>query len=129
MLPSPPEDEPKSRAPAKGAPRDTYVGAAIDSLFDLDPFCAERSGVCRTAGYVIGRLEAKARYNFDLLYDWARSEHVGGELPPIANQARSDPMATGTIAGYWERTKRPQNTLRLDDLIPAWRGPGQSKQG
>jgi hypothetical protein len=128
MLPSPPEErEAQSGPKAKADARDTYVGAAVDTVADLVPFCGQHEIVCGTARYLLARIEVKARYNFDLLYDWARSEHVGARLPPLANQAKADPIPTGTAARLSERVKGPRNTLRLDDLIPAWRGPGASQ--
>lgn len=129
MLPSPPEEEVAGGFGAKNARPATYAGAAIGDVFNLDPICTGREGVCKTAGYLIGRLEAKARYNFDLLYAWARSEYAGGGPAPFANQAQSDPIATGTISRFSQWMQPEQNTLRLDDLIPAWRGPQDTTSG
>lgn len=124
MLPSPPESRQKPHAQtAETAPATEFVGAAIDAVVDLEPFCAQQEGVCVTAGYLFGRLEAKARYNIGLLYDWARSDHVGGVSSPLANQANADPILTGSATRPSRRTGASHNTLRVDDLIPAWRGP------
>jgi hypothetical protein len=104
-------------------PTDTIVGAALETLVDLDPLCEGREGVCTTAGYLIGRVEAKALYNIGLLYGWARSEHIGREVSPLGNQADAGGTASRR-ATMVSDGKRPQNTLRLDDFIPEWRGPG-----
>jgi hypothetical protein len=127
MLPSPPESRQKPHAQrAEAAPATEFVGAAIGAVVDLDPFCARQEGVCVTAGYLFGRLEAKAWYNIGLLYDWARSDHVGGVTSPLANQANADAIMTGSATRLPRRTGASHNTLRVDDLIPAWRGPRQS---
>lgn len=124
LLPSPPERPSReARAAANMAPSDTIVGAALDTLVDLDPLCQGREGVCTTAGYFIGRVEAKALYNIGLLYGWARSEHIGMEVSPLENQA--DAGSTGARrATMVSDGQGPGNTLRLDDFIPEWRGPG-----
>jgi hypothetical protein len=70
----------------------------------------------------LGRLEAKALYNIGLLYGWAKSD-LAGTVSPLANQANADPIFTGSAT----KLSGPKNTLRLDDLIPAWRGPQSSK--
>jgi hypothetical protein len=122
LLPSPPYSrQARMKAPAPG----TYVGQALDGVVDLDPFCAERESVCTTAGYLVGKLEAKALYNIGLLYSWAKSEHAG-QVSPLANQAAADPMTTGSSSKLFRQSKSSHNTLRLDDLIPAWRGPEAS---
>ncbi|HEY7766256.1 MAG TPA: hypothetical protein VIB38_14805 [Aestuariivirgaceae bacterium] len=124
LLPSPPERPGReARAAATVEPTDTIVGAALETLVDLDPLCEGREGVCTTAGYLIGRVEAKALYNIGLLYGWARSEHIGREVSPLGNQADAGGTASRR-ATMVSDGKRPQNTLRLDDFIPEWRGPG-----
>jgi hypothetical protein len=128
MLPSPPEiRQLYSQKKTEVAPTTHAVGTALNSVVDLKPICAKQEDVCDTAGYLLERLEAKARYNFGLLYDWARSD--GAEAAsPLANQASADPILTGSAAKVSSRKTSSHNTLRLDDLIPAWRGPGQSTE-
>jgi hypothetical protein len=127
MLPSPPEiRQLYSQKKSEVAPTTHLVGTAINAVVDLNPICAKQEGVCDTAGYLLGRLEAKARYNIGLLYDWARSDPAHDLASPLANQASADPIRTGSATKVSGGTQGPHNTLRLDDLIPAWRGPGQS---
>jgi hypothetical protein len=122
MLPSPPETHEPKLTKQNNAPTATLVGTAIDSVVDLEPICAGQETVCVTAGYLLGRLEAKALYNIGLLYGWAKSD-LAGTVSPLANQANADPIFTGSAT----KLSGPKNTLRLDDLIPAWRGPRSSK--
>src|SRR5688572_20784865 len=110
MLPSPPESRQKPHSQkAETAPATEFVGAAIDAVVDLEPFCARQEGVCVTAGYLLGRLEAKAWYNIGLLYDWARSDQVGGGSSPLANQANADPIVTGSATRLFRRTGTSHN--------------------
>jgi hypothetical protein len=126
LLPSPPERPSReARAAVDVAPSETIVGAALDTLVDLDPLCEGREGVCTTAGYLIGRVEAKALYNIGLLYGWARSEHIGMEVSPLENQADAGGTDARPRTMVSDR-KRPGNTLKLDDFIPEWRGPGEA---
>jgi hypothetical protein len=120
MLPSPPDSR-KHQAEIQAQPSNTYVGQALDSLVDLDPLCRKQEGVCTTATYLIGQVEAKALYNIGLLYDWARSEHVGGDPSPLGNQAWTTGLKPTKVSG-----RSANNTLTLDDLIPRWRGPGEA---
>jgi hypothetical protein len=121
MLPAPPESR-KHQAQIKPKPHETFVGSAIGSVVDLDPLCETREGVCTTAAYVLKRVEDKALYNIGLLYEWARSEHVGMDPSPLGNQAWATSLKPTKVA----RRQSAQNTLRLDDLLPRWRGPNEA---
>jgi hypothetical protein len=118
MLPSPPQSR-KHQAQIKPQPDETFVGSAIGTVVDLDPLCAKQEGVCTTAAYVLKRVEDKALYNIGLLYEWARSEHVGVDSSPFGNQAEVTHLKPTRVA----RRQSAGNTLRLDDLLPRWRGP------
>jgi hypothetical protein len=122
LLPSPPSSK---QARVKEPEPGSYVGQALDGIVDFEPFCAERENVCSTAGYLVSKLEAKALYNIGLLYDWAKSDHAG-QVSPLKNQASADPIRTGSTGKLFGQNKSSHNTLRLDDLIPAWRGPKAS---
>jgi hypothetical protein len=118
MLPSPPENRQSGSL---------LVHSAIRAMSNIGVLCTGKDE-CTTAEYVLGRIEAKARYNLNLLYAWA--SHPEEKLAPIANQARVDPMITGSAMRLATgRGDAAQNTLRIDDLIPSWRGPSQAKSG
>jgi hypothetical protein len=96
-------------------------------MSNLGVLCT-REDECTAAEYVLGRIEAKARYNLNLLYAWA--SHPEEELAPIANQASSDPLMTGSATRVAaNKAEASRNTLRIDDLIPSWRGPSGAKSG
>jgi hypothetical protein len=118
MLPSPPENRQSGSL---------LVHSAIRAMSNLGVLCTGKDE-CTAAEYVLGRIEAKARYNLNLLYAWA--SHPEEELAPIANQARADPIMTGSamrLAAH--KADASQNTLRIDDLIPSWRGPREAESG
>jgi hypothetical protein len=118
MLPSPPENRQAGRQ---------LVHSAIHAMSDLGVACTG-DDVCTTAEYVLGRIEAKARYNLNLLYAWA--SHPADEIAPLANQASADPLTTGSATRLAaNKAEASQNTLRIDDLIPSWRGPSGSNRG
>ena len=116
MLPSPPENRQAGTQ---------LVHSAIRAMSHLGGFCTGEGG-CTTAEYVLGRIEAKARYNLNLLYAWA--SHPAEEIAPLANQASADPLTTCS-ATRLAKAGASQNTLRIDDLIPSWRGPRGSNRG
>jgi hypothetical protein len=118
MLPSPPENRQAGTQ---------IVKSAIHAMSDLGVFCTGE-GVCTTAEYVLGRIEAKARYNLNLLYAWA--SQPAEAFTPLANQASADPLTTGSATRLAAgKAEASQNTLRIDDLIPSWRGPSGSNRG
>ena len=116
MLPSPPENRHTGTQ---------LVHSAIRAMSNLGVICTGE-GECTTAEYVLGRIEAKARYNLNLLYAWASNPEA--DFDPLANQASADPLMTGS-ATRLAAHKASQNTLRIDDLIPSWRGPSGSNRG
>ncbi len=103
------------------------VSAASNTVTDLHSFCQRQPGVCQTAGYLMWKAEAKVKYSVKLIYEWANQGPVAGDtLPGYANQAVVvDPMTTGSTRMIAANdVKAPsQNTLKLQDLIPTWRGP------
>jgi len=132
LMPTPPESltGPKLATFETEPSKSDLVGAASDALGDLTGFCGRQPGVCETAGYLLHKFEAKAKYSVRLLYEWAnQDEAMGASLPyPHRDEARADPLATGSTIQAVDRAGS-QNTLTLEDLIPEWRGPGAVKRG
>ena len=63
-----------------------------------------------------------------LLYDWASESSGEPVASPLGNQAGADPMTTGaTQMAAADGKPESQSTLRLDDVIPAWRAPAHKK--
>jgi hypothetical protein len=103
------------------------VSAAGSTVTDMQSFCQRQPGVCQTAGYLMWKAEAKLKYSVKLIYEWANQDPITGDLPPgYANQAVVvDPLTTGStrLIASNDLGVPSQNTLKLQDLIPAWRGP------
>jgi Family of unknown function (DUF5330) len=134
LAPSPPESE-VARLVQQGRSEPSafqVVSAASKAFGDMSGFCARQPSVCETAQYVAVRLEAKAKYSVRLLYDWANeaSSGPGGvSAPALANG--SDSIATGSTVklASSDDSQSSQSTLKLEDLIPQWRGPTPVKKG
>jgi len=105
-----------------------YLEVATNTFSDLAAFCARQPGVCETAGFVAHKLELKAKYGVRLIYDWANEASTPSAVPPELASS-SDPIETGSmkLASAKRLPKNSQSTLRLDDIIPVWRGPASAK--
>ncbi len=96
---------------------------------DAASFCNRQPQVCKTAGYVAGKLQAKAKYSVRLIYEWASESNAEPHVSPLANQASADPIETGSIASAEVKpAKSGQSNLKIEDLIPPWRAPTTSKK-
>ncbi len=130
MMPSPPEDlaDTMVQVDAEDVSTLQMVASAGSAFSDAAGFCARQPQVCRTAAYVAGRLEAKAKYSVKLLYDWASDATSDPELPAGVQQA--DQLRTGStqVALAGAEKGKGQSTLRIEDLIPEWRGPPAPKK-
>jgi hypothetical protein len=132
LLPAPPEQTGPQLAgfsPAERAvpPEDMFT-AAVSAVDDLSSFCIRQPQVCETAHAVFVKLEAKAKYSFRLMYEWAQQppgERGAGE-PPLG--LRADPMPTGSLTKIAAGSES-QSTLTIEDLIPEWRGPKDKRAG
>ena len=61
FMPSPPETvQPPAATADAGLSAPGLIGSATMAVADVASFCGRQPGVCQTAGYVAGRLEAKA---------------------------------------------------------------------
>lgn len=121
LLPSPPDDG--TGAKAEATPVASYIVSASSTVADMAGFCARQPHVCETAGAMARSFEAKAKYGVILLYEWASKSNDAADGPPLGHQAfGADPIATGTVTA----ASRP-STLRVEDLIPEWRGPVAKK--
>lgn len=108
FMPSPPEERLSTSAEAD-PPATELLMAAVSTVADMRDFCSRQAAVCDTAHYVAVKLEGKAKYGIELLYEWA-NERAG--------------EATADVTTASGESQRPtQNTLELEDLIPEWRAP------
>jgi Family of unknown function (DUF5330) len=96
----------------------TYIAAAADTVADLKSFCERKPQVCTTAQYIAGSLEGKAKYSAKLVYEWASDS--AATKPKIL--AKADPIETGSVDNKMATSISGNSTLRIEDLIPEWRG-------
>jgi hypothetical protein len=131
LLPSPPESD--SQAAAQQISVHAVPGlieTAAQTVSDVAGFCARQPGVCQTAGYIAHTVEAKAKYSVKLIYEWANESSAGPDAPVSVEEAKSDPISTSSMSfAALTAPRNGQSTLKIGDLIPAWRGPVAAKKG
>ncbi len=124
LLPSPPENANKTAQIAPQAASQQVFAAAAGTASDVSGFCDRQPDVCETASHLVKKLEAKAKYSVQLLYEWANEPQRTTAMPDrLQDQAFNQPLITGSIRQVADRGSESQNTLRIEDLIPQWRGP------
>jgi hypothetical protein len=128
LAPSPPESEvEKALADGEIVPTNyQMLAAAGNTVSDLGQFCLRQPEVCRTANYVVARLEAKAKYSVRKLYEWASDTGDVPGLPP-SDQAAADLLMTGSTATPAANRGMGQGTLTKADMLLPWRGKPAAK--
>ncbi len=127
LMPSPPEGRMGlSAQTGEDPPATEFLSAAVSTVADMRDFCTRQASVCDTAHYLAVKLEGKAKYSVELLYQWA-NESNGGTLPSQALDGEATAVRNlASTSG--EIQSNGQNTLQLEDLIPEWRAPGAARQ-
>ncbi len=133
FLPSPPEDPAVHQAEAEGPSAFEMMSSAGATAADAATFCSRQPDVCAVAGYLAGQMERKLLYSASLLWGWAWEDTTPGDgggasegmtmISVAGDVPESDP------SGASGSTPQGRSTLRLDDLIPEWRGPSRNKDG
>lgn len=135
LAPSPPESEIARLVQQGGQGPSAFqmISAAGQTFADVSGFCARQPGVCQTAQYVAVRLEAKAKYSVRLLYNWANEASAGpaGVAVPVQADGSDSVVTTSSTIklASSDDAQSSQSTLKLEDLIPQWRGPAPVKKG
>ncbi len=127
--------------PGAGKPGETakvtaqeMVVAASTTAGDVSEFCTRQPGVCETGSAMFQLFEAKAKNGVKLIYHWAsdanlvapataRGSGKPGEL--MADNSDLDHLI-GEVSIKPSNGNRPQgvkNTLKLEDVLPAWSVP------
>jgi Family of unknown function (DUF5330) len=126
------------------------LGAAQETLSDFSGFCERNPSVCIAGETAFEVLQRKAKYAVRIVYNWANSDTLRQSHKPQHSVLNlSEPkglMLTSNkpekflrvsenvrphrsdIVRPRQRPKRPvsQNTLKIKDLVPTWRGPKPS---
>lgn len=123
LLPSPPENRVGSSVQANNGPQATeYLSAAVSTVADVRDFCSRQAAVCDTAHFLATKLEGKAKYGIELLYQWANESKNDLVTPQQAYGSESVAAQNQTAAAN-DTDTAGQNTLQIEDLIPEWRAP------
>ena len=120
FLPAPPDDQiSESQEERPAAPQGLLATTAfaVADLFDL---CVEGDWTCDLAGRSAAHLESKVKYSVWLAYDWAVTPSPRARLQ-VGN------AGNGTSSSV--SSSPDTSTLRLDDMVPAWRGPAPQNKG
>lgn len=140
FLPSPPEDLSAQKNEADGPSAFEMMSSAGATAADAATFCSRQPDVCAVAGYLAGKLERKVLYSTYLLWGWAwndkptavaTDESGGMAAMSVENdepESEQQPEPTPPVAAT-ASPPQGRSTLRLDDLIPEWRGPSTKKDG
>lgn len=123
FMPAPSDDH---AAVSPGRDTVSMVSAATRTVSDMASFCGRQPGVCDTAGYVVGKLEAKAKYSVRLIYEWASEANGEPAVSPLEDVAADDAAPAGPVLAA---ARDPRSTLKIDDLLPRWREPKSPQQG
>jgi hypothetical protein len=106
FMPSPPEER-LDAAAQSDPPATELLSAAFSTVADMGDFCTRQAGVCDTAHYLAVKIERKAKYTAELLYQWLQESN--GDAADMITAA--------------DEAQPGRNTLQLEDLIPEWRAP------
>ncbi len=129
LLPSPPETAAVAGQPEPQLGTLQMISSATSTFADVASFCVRQPEVCETAGYVAWKLEAKAKYSARLIYEWASDATSDPALAPQPLEAiKTDPLKTGSVKLADASAPEGQSTLKIEDLIPEWRGPVSKSQ-
>lgn len=123
FLPSPPEEGLEAQN-GDDPPVTEFVSAAVSTVADVSDFCSRQAAVCDTAHYLAVKLEGKAKYSIELLYEWAQESRSGAAASQQAGHNNGVRSVDQAVAAD-ETEPAGRNTLRLDDLIPEWRAPAR----
>ena len=128
LMPAPPEELSAKTAGMESTQISAVemLSSATSTFSDVAGFCSRQPGACQTAAYVAAHLQAKAKYSVRLVYEWATQDKQpdGRAIVPVQVD-NTDDLQTGSNITVLAKSDPPagQSTLRLDDLIPVWRGP------
>lgn len=145
LMPMPPEENQAANPqPVAAIQTEDLLSVAFGTFTDLASFCARQPQTCEAMAGIAAVAEAKAKYSLKLAYEWANghsgddagngsdgipasadpagSVDAGAASTTILKQSAADPLVTGSISKI-ASNDAGTNSLRIEDLIPDWRGP------
>jgi hypothetical protein len=112
------------------------VNAALSTIGDVASLCERQPDVCEVGSAAWDVFQRKAQYGFNLIYRWTTGsgepQHTanwdGSATYLIQVSDATEQLHTGSTdqeGTPTSTTSAPpsQNTLQIEDLIPAWGGP------
>ncbi len=145
LMPMPPEEnQAADPQPVAAIQTEDLLSVAFGTFTDLASFCARQPQTCQAMAGIAAVAEAKAKYSIKLAYEWANGHNgsdsgmSSGGIPAsgepagtvdaneagttILKQSAADPLVTGSTSRI-ASNDAGTNSLRIEDLIPDWRGP------
>lgn len=118
--------------PTSDKEKSAFYTAASRTLSDVGGFCTRNPDVCDSTGAIFESLVRKMRNTVELLEDMVKPDD---DRPSTAMPRHNESEHRRQRGASQDRERerggnlapaatRSQNTLRPDDLRPAWRGPG-----
>jgi hypothetical protein len=109
FLPSPPAEQGTATEPSTLA----TLQAAGQTVYDMKDFCGRQPEVCSIGWVILNKAESKAKYNAQLLYEWAnphaaQRDVATGTLKPADD---APPLRLTTIVD--------QKPTKIEDLLKA----------
>src|SRR5690349_16983390 len=111
FIPSPPEEQ-LQLAQGDDPPATELLSAAVSTVADMRDFCGRQPAVCDTAHYLAVKLEGKAKYGIELLYQWAQESNGLTPQQQADNSTYAAPQNQATAANETEAAG--QSTLQLE---------------
>ncbi len=99
-----------------------FYTAAGRTVSDLGSFCDRNPQVCEKTAALFETIIHKMRTAAEILEDMVRSTGPGGN--PRERRRDADMQGVSSTGAISSTAAVSQQTLRPDDLQPAWRGPG-----
>jgi len=146
-----------NQPPAADVQTHQLVSVAIGTFTDVSSFCERQPVTCRVMSDVTSIAQAKAKYSIRLANEWAAGtdgdttypaaddaipvfgtdretntfpepDAAGGKsIRDLIDSSSADPLITGSTRKVAE-ADAGTNTLRIEDILPDWRGPEPSRQ-
>lgn len=122
FLPAPPGDHVSASQEEGPANTQGLLAALTLTVADLFDLCTEGDWSCDLAGRTAAHVESKVRYSVWLAYEWAVTPSPRARLE-VGDAGADTSSATTTLSSP------NASTLRLDDMVPVWRGPVRQNKG
>ena len=125
----PAEDPPAGAQDAaysgEGLTASNVISAAQTTINDISGICTRSPDVCEVGGAALDVFVRKAKYGANRVMEMLSDEPAAGEMKAIP----AAPVERQATADDPEMLKTPasQNTLKPEDMEPAWKAPASDR--